>query len=272
MPPPPASPPGSSCRATRPPGSCAPIGLHGAEVIEVDGTIADAGRVAAQMVATDGFFDLSTLKEPYRAEGKKTMGYELWEQTGGDLPDAIVYPTGGGTGLVGIWKALDELEEMGLLTSAKRPRLISVQAAGCAPIVEAVRTGGEVVAWPDAHTFASGLRVPSPYAGPEVLGCLQQSGGTAIAVIRRRDPGGHPRPGPPRPRPGPGGWRDRRRPAPACSRPARSIATTGSSSTSPGAPPCTSTSSGDASRPAPTVAARRRTPRRSRRCSPVTRC
>jgi len=147
--------------------------LHGAITVLVDGTISDSGRKAKE--------ELARLKEPYRAEGKKTMGYELWEQMT-ELPDVIVYPTGGGTGLVGMWKAFDELETMGLLDQ-RRPRLITVQASGCAPVVDALAAGADTVAPASApHTFASGLRVPAPYAGPEVLDCVRRSGGTGVTV------------------------------------------------------------------------------------------
>ncbi|HSJ36322.1 MAG TPA: threonine synthase [Acidimicrobiia bacterium] len=154
---------------------------YGAEVELVSGTIADAGRWLAAHSTPDDF-DLSTLKEPYRIEGKKTMAYEIWEQFGGELPDVIFYPTGGGTGLVGMWKALDEMEEMGWIGSS-RPRLVSVQAAGCAPVVRAFEAGAPVTEpWEDAVTTAYGLRVPSPIGGFLCLRAVRETGGSALAV------------------------------------------------------------------------------------------
>ncbi len=154
----------------------------GAELELIDGLITDAaGRVAAGAEA-HGWFDLSTLKEPYRVEGKKTMGYELFEQLGGRLPDAIVYPTGGGTGLVGMWKAFDEMERLGWI-GAERPRMISVQAAGCAPIVRAWEAGAETAEpWANAATYASGLRVPRAIGDFLILRAIRESSGAAIAV------------------------------------------------------------------------------------------
>ncbi len=154
----------------------------GAELTLVDGLITDAAKVIAAGAAEHGWFDLSTLKEPYRVEGKKTMGYELFEQLGGRLPDAIVYPTGGGTGLVGMWKAFAEMEQLGWIGS-ERPRMISVQAAGCAPIVRAFEQGADCAEpWQDAHTYASGLRVPRAVGDFLILEALRASGGDAIAV------------------------------------------------------------------------------------------
>ncbi|MDF2729538.1 MAG: threonine synthase [Acidimicrobiia bacterium] len=154
---------------------------YGAQVELVPGTIADSGRWLAEHRSPDDF-DLSTLKEPFRVEGKKTMGYELWEQFDGDLPDVIVYPTGGGTGLVGMWKAFDEMEAMGWI-GATRPRLVSVQSDGCAPVVEGFRRNNRrTEPWPDARTTAYGLRVPNPIAGFICLRALRETGGTAIAV------------------------------------------------------------------------------------------
>jgi threonine synthase len=154
---------------------------YGAEVELVAGTIADAGRWLAEH-RTGEDFDLSTLKEPYRIEGKKTMAYEVWEQFGGDLPEVIVYPTGGGTGLVGMWKAFDEMETMGWI-GGQRPRLVSVQAAGCAPVVAAFEAGAErTEPWPDASTSAYGLRVPSPIGGFICLRAIRETHGTAVAV------------------------------------------------------------------------------------------
>ncbi len=148
----------------------------------VPGSIADAAKVVAQKVAEEGYFDVSTFKEPYRLEGKKTMGFEIAEALNWNLPDVIIYPTGGGTGLVGIWKAFDELAELGLL-AARRPRMVAVQAEGCAPIVKALAAGAdEVAAWKDPRTLASGLRVPKPYADREILEVLRASDGTALAV------------------------------------------------------------------------------------------
>ena len=156
--------------------------LYGAEVTLVDGLITDAGRMAADKGKALGWYDVSTLKEPYRVEGKKTMGYELAEQFEWTLPDWIVYPTGGGTGLVGMWKAFDELEAIGWVGS-KRPRMVSVQASGCAPIVRAFDEGKETAApWEDAHTAADGLRVPRAIGDFLILRAVRQSGGTALAV------------------------------------------------------------------------------------------
>jgi threonine synthase len=154
----------------------------GARVYLVDGLISDAAQIVRQAGPRRGWFDLSTLKEPYRVEGKKTMGYELAEQFGWQLPDAIIYPTGGGTGMLGMWKAFDELEQLGWL-GKERPKMISVQAAGCAPIVRALLDGQvQCEAWPDAHTIAAGLRVPHAFADYLILHTIRESGGTAIAV------------------------------------------------------------------------------------------
>jgi threonine synthase len=155
---------------------------YGAEVTLVDGLISDAGKLIARGCAEHGWFNMSTLKEPYRLEGKKTMGYELWEQFGGELPDVIFYPTGGGTGLIGMWKAFGELERMGLW-SGTRPRMIAVQAEGCAPIVRAFEAGrSRAEPWQNAATIAPGIRVPSPFADDLILAALKDSQGTAIAV------------------------------------------------------------------------------------------
>lgn len=154
----------------------------GAEVELLDGLITDCGARVAEGVRAHGWFDLSTLKEPYRVEGKKTMGYEVAEQLGWTLPDAIVYPTGGGTGLVGMWKAFDEMERLGWIGSA-RPKMISVQAAGCAPIVRAWDRGdADAEPWTDAHTYASGLRVPRAVGDFLILDAVRASGGAAVAV------------------------------------------------------------------------------------------
>src|SRR2546428_5524834 len=152
---------------------------YGASVHLVEGTIADAGKWL-KANGPRGAFDVSTLKEPYRIEGKKTMAYELFEQLG-ELPDVIVYPTGGGTGLVGMWKAFEEMRELGW--TAKRPHLVSVQAAGCAPVVAAFRSGAAVTQpWPDARTSAYGLRVPAPIGGVLCPPAPRETGGTAGAV------------------------------------------------------------------------------------------
>jgi len=154
----------------------------GAEVRLVPGTIADAGRALAGWAAAPEWWNVATFKEPFRLEGKKTLGYELAEQTNWRLPNVILYPTGGGTGLVGMWKAFAELREMGWL-EGPTPRLVSVQAAGCAPVVRAFEQGADATApWPDASTVAMGLRVPSPFAGRLMLRAIRETGGTAVAV------------------------------------------------------------------------------------------
>lgn len=154
----------------------------GAHVTLVDGLITDCGRIVAERKDDEGWFDVSTLKEPYRVEGKKTMGYELAEQFGWELPDVILYPTGGGTGLIGMWKAFDEMEALGWI-GPKRPRMVSVQAAGCAPIVRAFEEGKESAAeFENAHTVASGLRVPRAIGDFLILRAVRASKGTAIAV------------------------------------------------------------------------------------------
>jgi threonine synthase len=157
--------------------------LYGATVHLVPGTIADAGRWLRDNGPPDAA-DVSTLKEPYRIEGKKTMAYELYEQLGGELPDVIVYPTGGGTGLVGMWKAFGEMRSLGWLDAdAPLPRMVSVQAAGCAPVVRAFESGAErTEAWTNATTNAYGLRVPSPIGGFLCLRAIRETGGTACAV------------------------------------------------------------------------------------------
>ncbi len=172
---------------------------YGAHVTLVDGLISDCGRMVAERINKegwpkdkDGWFDVSTLKEPFRVEGKKTMGYEVAEQLGWKLPDAIIYPTGGGVGMIGMWKAFDEMEELGWIggerpgsasSSPKRPKMITVQASGCAPIVkawEAGKTASEM--WADASTFAAGLRVPKAYGDYLILDILKKSGGTAVSA------------------------------------------------------------------------------------------
>jgi threonine synthase len=157
--------------------------LYGANVTLVDGLITDAGRMAAEKGAALGWYDVSTLKEPYRIEGKKTMAYELAEQMDWRWPDWIVYPTGGGTGLIGMWKAFEELERLGWVTAAKRPKMVSVQAEHCAPIVRAFEQGTErAQAWEGATTIADGLRVPRAIGDFLILRAIRESGGTAIAV------------------------------------------------------------------------------------------
>jgi threonine synthase len=154
----------------------------GAQVTLVEGLITDCGARVRQGVAEHGWFDCSTLREPYRIEGKKTMGYELAEQLGWKLPDVIVYPTGGGTGLIGMWKAFDELEHMGWI-GAERPRMVSVQSTGCAPMVQAFAAGTEhAELWQGAKTVADGLRVPAAIGDFLILRALRESTGTAIAV------------------------------------------------------------------------------------------
>jgi threonine synthase len=155
---------------------------YGAHVTLVDGLISDCGRIVSERKATEGWFDVSTLKEPFRVEGKKTMGYELVEQLGWEYPDAVFYPTGGGVGLIGMWKAFDEMERLGWVTGT-RPRMIAIQAAGCAPVVRAFEQGESVSRmWHDAHTFASGLRVPKPYGDAIILEIVRASGGVAVAM------------------------------------------------------------------------------------------
>jgi threonine synthase len=155
---------------------------YGAKLTLVDGLINDCGRIIAERKAAEGWFDVSTLKEPYRVEGKKTMGYEIAEQLKWRLPDVIIYPTGGGTGLIGMWKAFAEMEEMGW-TGPERPRMVSVQATGCAPIVRAFDAGKEAAEpWQNAKTIASGLRVPQAVADFLMLRALRESNGTALSV------------------------------------------------------------------------------------------
>jgi threonine synthase len=154
----------------------------GADVRLIDGLISDCGKFLAENQAANGWFEVSTLKEPYRIEGKKTMGYELWEEFDGELPDVIVYPTGGGVGLIGMVKAFDELEAMGL-TGSERPRMIVAQAAGCAPIVRAFEQHADAsVFWDNAATVASGLRVPKALGDFLILAGVYSTGGTAIAA------------------------------------------------------------------------------------------
>ncbi len=154
----------------------------GAEVTLVNGLITDCGRIAQNEATRYRRFDVSTLKEPYRIEGKKTMGYELAEQKDWQLPDVIIYPTGGGTGLIGMWKAFEELETLGWIDS-QRPRMVTVQSEGCAPIVKAFAEGKEFAdPWEDARTIADGLRVPAAVGDFLMLRVLRESGGTAITV------------------------------------------------------------------------------------------
>src|SRR5258708_15992398 len=154
----------------------------GAKVVKLNGLISDCGKYVAEHKDREGWYDVSTLKEPYRVEGKKTMGYELWEQFGGKLPEVIFYPTGGGVGLIGMCKAFDEMQEMGWI-GAERPRMVAVQAEGCAPIVpawEAPQTSAQV--FPNACTCSSGLRVPGPLGDQLILSMLRQTKGTALTV------------------------------------------------------------------------------------------
>ena len=158
------------------------IALQGAKVYRVNGLIDDCGKIVGEGKAKVGWFDTSTLKEPYRIEGKKTMGLELVEQLGWQVPDAIFYPTGGGTGLIGMWKAFAELEAIGFI-GKKRPRMIAVQAAGCAPMVKAFEACEEhAPRWENAHTIASGIRVPQAVGDFLILRAVRESGGFAIAV------------------------------------------------------------------------------------------
>jgi len=160
--------------------------LYGAHVTLVDGLITDAGRMAAEKGAPLGWYDVSTLKEPYRIEGKKTMGYELAEQMNWEWPDWIIYPTGGGTGMVGMWKAFEEIERIGWVKPGKRPRMVSVQAENCAPIVRAFEQGAEKAQpWEGASTLADGLRVPRAIGDFLILRAVRESGGTALAVADR---------------------------------------------------------------------------------------
>lgn len=157
--------------------------LYGATLIEVDGNISDCGKLADQEATKNGWFQVSTLKEPYRLEGKKTMGYEIAEQFNWQLPDVIFYPTGGGTGLIGIWKAFEEMEQMGWIGS-KRPRMVAVQSMSCDGITQAFHNQQETAQFIDnGFTIANGLRVPKPYADRLILKVLRESGGTAISII-----------------------------------------------------------------------------------------
>jgi threonine synthase len=170
------------CPAETPDINIRETAVHGAEVIVADGQIDECGRIVGEGAAAGRWFDCSTLKEPYRLEGKKVMGLELAEQLGWELPDVIFYPTGGGTGLIGMWKGFDELERIGLIGS-RRPRMIAVQAAGCAPMVRAWEQGEEFAErWEGAATIATGIRVPKAVGDFLILRAIRESGGAAIAV------------------------------------------------------------------------------------------
>jgi threonine synthase len=161
------------------------VRVAGANIYLVDGLITDAGRMMAERKDEEGWFDVSTLKEPYRIEGKKTMGYELAEQFHWKLPSVILYPTGGGTGLIGMWKAFEEMEELGWI-DGERPRMVAVQSEGCAPIVKAFEENLEVAPpWPNAATFASGIRVPKAIGDFLILDAVRASQGCAVAVSER---------------------------------------------------------------------------------------
>src|ERR1700691_2883343 len=156
---------------------------YGANVTLVNGLISDCGRLVAERKEKEGWFDISTLKEPFRVEGKKTMGYELVEQLGWEYPDAVIYPAGGGVGLIGMWKAFAELEEMGWVARGKRPEMIAVQSSGCAPVVRSFENKSSATEpWQNAETFAAGLRVPKPYGDYIMLEILRESAGMAIAL------------------------------------------------------------------------------------------
>jgi threonine synthase len=157
--------------------------IAGATVILINGLISEAAGMAGEKARAEGWFDVSTFKEPYRAEGKKIMGYELAESLDWKLPDVIIYPTGGGTGLVGMWKAFKEMEALGWLDSPKRPRMVAVQAEGCAPVIKAFQSGALFCDfWIGAQTLASGLRVPKSFADQIILHDLRESNGNAVAV------------------------------------------------------------------------------------------
>ena len=159
------------------------VEASGAHLTLVDGLISDCGRMVAERKDKEGWFDVSTLKEPFRVEGKKTMGYEVAEQLGWRLPDAILYPTGGGVGLIGMWKAFAEMEDLGWIEAEKRPKMISIQASGCAPIIKALHEEKPATEmWQNAHTLAAGLRVPKAYGDFIILEIIRASGGTAVAV------------------------------------------------------------------------------------------
>jgi threonine synthase len=156
---------------------------YGADVTLVDGLISDCARMVGERKQAEGWFDISTLKEPFRVEGKKTMGYELVEQLGWEYPDAVFYPTGGGVGLIGMWKAFEEMEQLGWVRPGKRPKMIAVQASGCAPVARAFDEGKPVSEmWQNAATFAAGLRVPKPYGDSIILDICRSSGGVCLAL------------------------------------------------------------------------------------------
>jgi threonine synthase len=156
---------------------------YGAKVTLVDGLISDCARIVAERKEHEGWFDISTLKEPFRVEGKKTMGYELVEQLDWQYPDAVFYPTGGGVGLIGMWKAFEEMEQLGWVTPARRPKMIAVQSTGCAPVARAFEEGKPASeAWQNAATFAAGLRVPKPYGDSIILDICRRSGGVCLAL------------------------------------------------------------------------------------------
>lgn len=156
---------------------------YGAKVTLVDGLISDCARIVNERKQAEGWFDISSLKEPFRVEGKKTMGYELVEQLGWQYPDAVFYPTGGGVGLIGMWKAFEEMEQLGWVTPGKRPKMIAIQSSGCAPIARAFDEGKAASeAWQNASTFASGLRVPKAYGDTIILDICRSSGGVALAI------------------------------------------------------------------------------------------
>jgi threonine synthase len=156
---------------------------YGAHVELLNGLISDCARIVQERKQQEGWFDISTLKEPFRVEGKKTMGYELVEQLGWEYPEAVFYPTGGGVGLIGMWKAFEEMETLGWVRAGKRPKMIAVQSSGCAPVARAFEAGAKVsTMWQDAATFAAGLRVPKPYGDAIILDIVRASGGVAMAV------------------------------------------------------------------------------------------
>ena len=166
-----------------PPANIEESRIAGATVILINGLISEAAGMAGEKARAEGWFDISTFKEPYRCEGKKIMGYELAEAFGWELPDVIIYPTGGGTGLVGMWKAFKEMDELGWLESKHRPRMVAVQAEGCAPVINAFHSGSLFCDfWTGAQTIASGLRVPKSFADQIILHDLRESNGTAVAV------------------------------------------------------------------------------------------
>ncbi|MGA3133298.1 MAG: threonine synthase [Terracidiphilus sp.] len=159
---------------------------YGANVTLVDGLISDCARIVAERKQAEGWFDVSTLKEPFRVEGKKTMGYELIEQLDWEYPDAVFYPTGGGVGLIGMWKAFEEMEQLGWVKPGKRPKMIAVQTTGCAPVTRAFEAGeSSSQMWQNAATFAAGLRVPKPYGDYIILEILRASGGASLALTDR---------------------------------------------------------------------------------------